>query len=140
MDLSQKYLDDLTYEVLGAVIEVHKSMGRGLLENVYQECLKEELRHRKINFLTEFKIPVIYRDKELEIGFRCDMFIENCLVLELKAVQDISNNYEAQLLNYMKLLNLKAPKGLLVNFNCNNIFNEGQKTYVNEYFKQLPRY
>lgn len=138
MDLSQKYLDDLTYEVLGAVIEVHKSMGRGLLENVYQECLKEELRHRKINFLTEFKIPVIYRDKELEIGFRCDMFIENCLVLELKAVQDISNNYEAQLLNYMKLL--KAPKGLLVNFNCNNIFNEGQKTYVNEYFKQLPRY
>lgn len=138
MDLSQKYLDDLTYEVLGAVIEVHKSMGRGLLESVYQECLKEELRHRKINFLTEFKIPVIYRDKELEIGFRCDMFIENCLVLELKAVQDISNNYEAQLLNYMKLL--KAPKGLLVNFNCNNIFNEGQKTYVNEYFKQLPRY
>lgn len=125
MDLSQKYLDDLTYEVLGAVIEVHKSMGRGLLESVYQECLKEELRHRKINFLTEFKIPVIYRDKELEIGFRCDMFVENCLVLELKAVQDISNNYEAQLLNYMKLL--KAPKGLLVNFNCNNIFNEGQK-------------
>lgn len=138
MNLSQKYLDDLTYEVLGAVIEVHKSMGRGLLESVYQECLKEELRHRKINFLTEFKIPVIYRDKELEIGFRCDMFIENCLVLELKAVQDISNNYEEQLLNYMKLL--KAPKGLLVNFNCNNIFNEGQKTYVNEYFKQLPRY
>lgn len=138
MDLSQKYLDDLTYEVLGAVIEVHKSMGRGLLESVYQECLKEELRHRKINFLTEFRIPVVYRNKELEIGFRCDMFIENCLVLELKAVQDISNNYEAQLLNYMKLL--KAPKGLLVNFNCNNIFNEGQKTYINEYFKQLPRY
>ena len=128
----------MTYEVLGAVIEVHKSMGRGLLESVYQECLKEELRHRKINFLTEFRIPVVYRNKELEIGFRCDMFIENCLVLELKAVQDISNNYEAQLLNYMKLL--KAPKGLLVNFNCNNIFNEGQKTYVNEYFKQLPRY
>lgn len=127
----------MTYEVIGAAIKVHKSMGRGLLESVYHECLKEELRHRKINFLTEFKIPVVYRDKELEIGFRCDFFIENCLVLELKAVQEFSSNFEAQLLNYMKLL--KAPKGILVNFNCNNIFNEGQKTYVNEYFRYLPR-
>ncbi len=137
MSLTQKYLDDLTYEVIGSIIEVHKTMGRGLLESVYQECLKQELLHRKINFLTEFKIPVIYKDKELEIGFRCDMFIENCLVLELKAVNDISCNFEAQLLNYMKLL--KAPKGILVNFNCNNIFKEGQKTYVNEYFSQLPK-
>lgn len=137
MSLTQKYLDDLTYEVIGSIIEVHKTMGRGLLESVYQECLKQELLHRKINFLTEFQIPVIYKDKELEIGFRCDMFIENCLVLELKAVNDISCNFGAQLLNYMKLL--KAPKGILVNFNCNNIFKEGQKTYVNEYFSQLPK-
>lgn len=137
MSLTQKYLDDLTYEVIGSIIEVHKTMGRGLLESVYQECLKQELLHRKINFLTEFQIPVIYKDKALEIGFRCDMFIENCLVLELKAVNDISCNFEAQLLNYIKLL--KAPKGILVNFNCNNIFKEGQKTYVNAYFSQLPK-
>ncbi|MCB0410187.1 MAG: GxxExxY protein, partial [Flavobacteriales bacterium] len=65
------------------------------------------------------------------------MFIENCLVLELKSVNDISSNFEAQLLNYMKLL--KAPKGILINFNCNNIFHEGQKTFVNEYFSQLPK-
>ena len=78
--LSQKYLDDLTYEVVGAAIEVHKTLGRGLLESAYHQCLKEELLHRKINFLTEMKIPVIYKTKELEIDFRCDLFIENCLI------------------------------------------------------------
>ena len=137
MIISQKYLDNLTYEVVGAVIEVHKTMGRGLLESVYHECLKEELSHRKINFLTELKIPVSYRNKELDIDFRCDLYIENCLVVELKAVQDIVPVFEAQLLNYMKLL--KAPKGILINFNCNNIFQEGQQTFVNEYFSKLPK-
>ena len=137
MNLTQKYLDDLTYEIIGASIEVHKSMGRGLLESVYHECLKEELIYRKINFLSELKIPVTYRNKKLKIDFRCDFFIENCLVVELKAIQDFSTVHEAQLLNYMKLL--KSPKGILINFNCNNIFHEGQKTLVNEYFSNLPK-
>ena len=137
MEITQKYLDELTYNVLGAAIEVHKLMGRGLLESVYQECLKEELRHRKINFLSELKIPVVYKNKELAIDFRCDFFVENCLVAELKAIMQFDEIHEAQLLNYMKLL--KAPKGNLINFNCNNIFHEGQKTLVNEYFKQLPK-
>ena len=135
MALSQKYLDDLTYEVVGAAIEVHKTMGRGLLESVYHECLKEELKHRKINFLSELKIPITYRGKELEIAFRCDLYIENCLVVELKATQEHHSIFEAQLLNYMKLL--KSPKGILINFNCNNIFHEGQQTFVNEFFSEL---
>lgn len=137
MKLTQKYLDELTYEVIGSAIEVHKAMGSGLLESVYHECLKEELKHRQINFQTELKIPVSYRDKELNIQFRCDLFIENCLVVELKAAQDFNPIFEAQLLNYMKLL--KAPKGVLINFNCNNIFHEGQQTFVNEYFSLLPK-
>lgn len=82
-------------------------------------------------------IPVIYKTKELAIDFRCDLFIENCLVVELKAVHGMSNVFEAQLLTYMKLL--KAPKGILINFNCSNIFKEGQKTYVNDHFKLLPK-
>ncbi len=135
--LTQKYLDELTYDVIGSAIEVHKIMGRGLLESVYHQCLKEELSHRKIHFLTEMKIPVLYKNKELEIDFRCDLFVEQCLVIELKAVQEITTVFEAQLLTYMKLL--KAPKGILINFNCFNIFNQGQKTYVNEYFSQLPK-
>ena len=136
--MTQKYLDELTYEVVGSAIEVHKFMGRGLLESVYHQCLIEELKHRKINFLTEMKVPVVYKGKSLDISFRCDLFVENCLVVEIKSVIDIHKITEAQLLNYMNLL--KAPKGILINFNCSNIFNEGQKTYVNEYFKKLPKY
>ncbi|HRF99807.1 MAG TPA: GxxExxY protein [Bacteroidia bacterium] len=135
--VTQKYLDELTYEVVGVSIEVHKIMGRGLLESIYHQCIKEELIHRKINFLTEMKVPVFYKEKELNIDFRCDLLVENCLVVELKSVQVISNVHEAQLLTYMKLL--KAPKGILINFNCFNIFREGQKTFVNEYFSSLPR-
>ena len=83
------------------------------------------------------KIPVIYKNKELDIDFRCDLFVEKCLVVELKSVQEMSNVFEAQLLTYMKLL--KSPKGILINFNCNNIFKQGQKTYINEYFNLLPK-
>lgn len=134
--ITKKYLDELTYEIIGASIEVHKIMGRGLLESIYHQCLKEELLHRKINFLTEMKVPVIYKGKLLNVDFRCDLFVEQCIVVELKSVQEIVPVYEAQLLTYMKLL--QCPKGILINFNCSNIFREGQKTFVNEYFSHLP--
>lgn len=134
--LSKRHLDDLTYEIIGAVIEVQKHMGRGLMESVYHECMKEELKHRRIAFESELKLPVIYKEKTLTIDFRCDLFIEKCLVVELKSVTKLHPVFEAQLLTYMRLL--KAPKGILVNFNSSNIFHEGQKTYVNEYFKLLP--
>lgn len=136
--INQKYLDELTYEVVGASIEVHKIIGKGLLENVYHQCLKEELAHRNLNFLTEMKVPLIYKNKELNADMRCDLFVENCLVVELKATSEISPIHEAQIMTYMKLL--KAPKGILINFNCFNIFKEGQKTFVNEYFKLLPKF
>ena len=133
--ITKKYLDELTYEIIGSAIEVHKFMGSGLLESVYHQCLKEELMLRKINFLTEMKIPVVYKGKTLDIDFRCDLFIESCIVVELKAVNEIHPIFDAQLLTYMKLL--KCPKGILINFNCSNIFKEGQKTFVNEYFSKL---
>ncbi len=136
--ITKQYLDHLTYEIIGSAIEVHKIMGRGLLESVYHQCLKEELRHRKINFLTEMKIPVIYKGTTLDIDFRCDLYVENCIVVELKAVQEMTTAFEAQLITYMKLL--QCPKGILINFNCSNIFKEGQKTFVNEYFSGLPQY
>jgi len=134
--ITKKYLDRLTYEIIGATIEVHKTMGRGLLESVYHECMREEFLLRKMNFQTEMKIPVVYKSKALDINFRCDLFVEDCIVVELKSIQEMSSVYEAQLLNYMNLL--KCPKGILINFNCNNIFSEGQKTFINEYFRNLP--
>ena len=134
--LTKKYLDDLSYEIIGSAIEVHKIMGRGLLESVYHQCMKEELTLRKIKFLTEMKIPVLYKGTTLDIDFRCDLFVENSIVVELKAVNEMNPVFEAQLLTYMKLL--QCPKGILINFNCSNIFKEGQKTFVNEYFSKLP--
>ena len=82
------------------------------------------------------KVPITYRGKQLDVDFRCDLFVEQCIVVELKSVQEIIPTFEAQLLTYMKLL--QSPKGLLINFNCLNIFREGQKTFVNEYFSLLP--
>jgi GxxExxY protein len=79
--MTQKYLDDLTYEIIGAAIEVHKIMGRGLLESAYHFCLKEELSLRNINFESELKVPLVYKEKTLEADFRCDLYIENDIVV-----------------------------------------------------------
>jgi GxxExxY protein len=135
MILTRSYLTDLVYQVNGAAIEVHKRIGPGLLENVYHQCLKKELELRKINFTSELLIPLNYKGYELESKLRCDLLIENILVVELKSVTEINPIFEAQLLTYMNLL--KAPIGLLINFNVKNIYYEGQKTMVNEYYRIL---
>jgi GxxExxY protein len=135
MIITRSSLKDLVYQVNGAAIEVHKNIGAGLLENVYHQCLKKELELRKINFSSELQIPLNYKGYELESKLRCDLLIENCLVVELKSVTEINPIFEAQLLTYMNLL--KAPMGLLINFNVKNIFYEGQKTMVNEYYRML---
>jgi GxxExxY protein len=110
--MTQKYLDNLTYSIIGAAIEVHKIMGRGLLESVYHQCLKEELTLRNINFVSEMKIPIIYKEKELESDFRCDLFVENAVIVELKSTLNSHPIFEAKLLNYMNLI--KSPKGILI--------------------------
>lgn len=138
MPITKKYLNELTYEIIGSAIEVHKIMGKGLLESVYHQCLIEELKQRNIKFQTEMKIPVDYKGKILDIDFRCDLFIEEAIVVELKSVNEMIPVFDAQLLTYMKLL--QSPKGILINFNCSNIFKNGQTTFVNEYFSKLPDY
>lgn len=135
MIVTRSSLKDLVYQVNGAAIEVHKSLGPGLLENVYHQCLKKELELKKINFSSELEIPLTYKGYNLESKLRCDLFIENSLVVELKSVTEINPIFEAQLLTYMNLL--KAPIGLLINFNVKNIYYEGQKTLVNEYYRML---
>lgn len=134
-NITRSYLSHLTYQVNGAAIEVHKALGSGLLESIYHECLKHELTLRHIHYESEMIIPVVYKQKSLEVGLRCDLFIENCLVLEIKAIERVLPIHEAQLLTYMNML--KAPKGLMLNFHCRNIYKEGQKTYINKYFSLL---
>ncbi|MCF2442964.1 GxxExxY protein [Dyadobacter sp. CY345] len=127
--VTKKYLDDLEYQITGACIDVHKHLGPGLLESVYQECLAHELRLRQILFSPEHTIDVVYKGFHLDTALRVDFLINNCLVMEIKAVDSILPIHEAQLLTYMKLL--KTPKGLLINFNCTNIIQNGKKPYVN---------
>ncbi|TRX23798.1 GxxExxY protein [Flavobacterium franklandianum] len=135
MIITRSYLKDLVYQVNGAAIEVHKQIGPGLLESVYHSCMKKELELRKINFSSELQIPLNYKGCELESKLRCDLLIENALVVELKSVSEINSIFEAQLLTYMNLL--KTPMGLLINFNVKNIYYEGQKTMVNDYYRML---
>ena len=134
--MTKKYLNELTYQVLGAAITVHRELGPGLLESVYERCLFHEFELMDINFVSEVAVPVVYRDLVMDTNLRCDFFVEDCLVLEIKAVESILPIHEAQLITYMKLLN--APKGLLINFNSVHLFKQGQKTYVNEIFRSLP--
>lgn len=135
MEITKKYLNDLTYAFLGCCINVHKELGPGLLENVYHKCIIEELKYERISFISEIEVPIIYRGKEIEAKLKADLLIENCIVVELKSVKEVQPIFEAQLLTYMHLL--KAPKGILVNFNCLNLFKEGQKTFVNDFFSEL---
>ncbi|WP_300977686.1 GxxExxY protein [Flavobacterium sp.] len=135
MKITRTFLKELVYQVNGAAIEVHKSLGPGLLENIYHQCIKKELELRKINYSSELQIPLTYKGFELESKLRCDLFIENSLVVELKSVAEFNPIFDAQLLTYMNLL--KAPMGLLINFGVKNIYYEGQKTMVNEYYRGL---
>lgn len=134
--MTKQYLDELTYKVIGAAIEVHKTLGPGLLESVYQNCLEHELNLRNIYFLSQPVVPVYYKDIEIDAFLRCDFFIENCLVIEVKSVEMMKPIFTSQLLTYMKLL--EAPKGILINFNCVNLFKDGQKTFVNDIYGSLP--
>ncbi len=136
MQITKSYLKDLIYKVNGAAIEVHKELGPGLLESVYHYCLKHELLNRGIKFQSELIVPVNYKGLILDAELRCDLLIENILPVELKAVEYILPIHEAQIITYMKLLN--APEGLLINFNVSHLYKEGQKTYVNELYRNLP--
>ena len=133
--MTKTYLKNLIYQVNGSAIEVHKYLGPGLLESVYHTCLKKELTIRGFEFQTEHIIPVNYKGLELETGLRCDLLVEKSLVVELKAVEKVLPIHEAQILTYMKLL--EVPIGLILNFNVTHIFKEGQKTYVNERYRYL---
>ena len=132
--ITQKYITDLTYKINGACIEVHKILGAGLAEIVYHKALEEEFRIRDIKFKSEFIIPVFYKDKNLECSFKCDFLVEDLIVLEIKAVNQIIDIHKSQVLNYMNLL--KVPKGILINFNVKNIYHFGQETFINKYFDQ----
>ena len=135
MEVTQKYINELTYKITGACIEVLKIAGPGLFENVYHECLKREFDLLELEYKSELEIPLNYKGKIIDCKVKCDFLIESMIVLEIKSVTDLNNVHRAQTLNYMNLL--KVPKAILVNFNVNNIYHEGHETFVSKYFSKL---
>ena len=108
-------INELTGQVIGAAIDVHKELGPGLLESVYEECLGRELELRKISFKRQFELPIEYKGYKINSGLRLDMIVDNQLILELKSCETLLPIHEAQLLTYLKMA--KIGLGLLINFN-----------------------
>lgn len=109
----------LSEQTIGACIRVHRELGPGLLESAYERCLAHELRELGLNFEQQRALPVIYRDLDLECGYRLDFVIEESLILEIKATERLLPVHEAQLLTYLKLSGIRA--GLLINFNAQTL-------------------
>ena len=118
---------DLSNKVIGCAIEVHKTLGPGLLESTYQQCLAHELSINQIEFRIEYPLPVIYKGIRLDCGYRIDLLVEDKIILEIKSVEQLKGIHEAQLLTYMKQANIK--QGFLINFNV-KLLKQGLKSFV----------
>ena len=110
---------ELTEKVIGCAIEVHRILGPGLLESTYQQCLAHELMLNAIPFRLEAPLPVDYKGAKLDCGYRLDLVVDEQLIVELKAVDQITGLHQAQLMTYMKLS--KVSLGLLINFNVTRL-------------------
>ena len=114
-------------QLLDAAFEVHRELGPGLLESVYEQALAMELACRGVVFERQVDVSAFYQGREMGLGFRADMIIDGCLLVELKAVDDLSPSHLSQTMTYLRLLNLK--RGLLLNFN-KRLLKEGIKRVV----------
>jgi len=119
--------EELTGEILGAAIEVHRVLGPGLLESAYEQCLAHELEMRDISFERQVPIKIQYKGIEIDQGYRADLIVDKKIVVELKSFDAFAPVHEAQILTYLKLANKKV--GLLINFNV-TVLKEGIKRYV----------
>ncbi len=135
--MTQKELNEIAYEIVGCAIEVHKQLGPGLLESVYEECLIEEIKRNTLLVESQKKIPLIYKGKLLNTELKLDIVVNNCIIVELKSVEIILPIHKAQLLTYLKLTGI--AKGLLINFNCDNIVKSGLVSLVTEKFAALKK-
>ena len=135
--MTQKQLNDIAYSILGAAIEVHKELGPGLLEGIYEKCLAHLLRKKGMEVKTQQKVPLVFQGLQLDCDLRFDLLVESEIIIEIKAVDALLRVHQAQLLTYLKLLD--KAKGLLINFNCTNIFKEGQKAMVTSKFANLEK-
>ncbi len=120
--------NELSKQIIGAAIEVHRHLGSGLLESAYEECFCRELTLNNLAFERQKPLPINYKGLKLDCSYRLDVVVEKLVIIELKAVREIEPIHQAQLLTYLKLSKLKL--GLLINFNV-SILKDGIKRIVN---------
>ena len=135
LTLTQKYINDLSYKIVGCAIEVHNYLGPGLLESVYESCLSDELKTQGFLVERQKPVPLNYKGKDLGSNLILDLIVNDLIIVELKAVEVMNPVYKAQLLSYLRLTG--KPKGLLINFNCEKI-TEQLVPMVTEVFAKLP--
>ncbi len=128
--MNREELNSLSKIILDASIEVHRNLGPGLLESVYETCLCKELSLRRLRFQRQSALPIIYKNEILDAEFRIDILVENEIIIELKAVEILLPIHEAQILTYLKLADKRL--GLLINFNVPKLV-DGFKRKVNNF-------
>ncbi len=134
---TQKSINQLTKDILGCAIEVHKEFGPGMLEKTYERALLMLLHEKGLKAQSQLEVPVVFKGKVIDNAFRIDLLVEDLIIVELKAVEALLPVHEAQLLTYLKLA--RKPKGILINFYSTNIFYNGQKTFITEEYSRLPK-
>ena len=135
MGLTKKQITQLSYEITGFAIKVHKNLGPGLLESIYETCLKFELERNGYTVKQQVVANIVYDGLLIETNLRLDLLVNDLIIVELKTVEELRPVHQAQLLTYMKLL--EKPQGLLINFFTDNIV-KSMKPIVNDYFTFLP--
>jgi len=134
MNITQKQVNQIAYDIVGCAIEVHKELGPGLLESVYEKCLIEEIKSCGYKVFSQVPVPIHYKGRLLDQKLKLDLLVNDLVIVELKAVESVLPVFEAQLLTYLKLA--KKPKGLLINFHCKNIVRQ-MVPLVTEQFSNL---
>ena len=134
--ITQKYINEISYKIIGCAIEVHRHLGPGLLESVYEACFIEELRNAGLVVRSQLNVPILYKGKDLGGALRLDLLVNDLIIVEEKAVDLMIPLYTAQLLSYLKLSG--KPKGLLINFNC-EVIKDQVVSVVTLAFAKLPK-
>lgn len=135
MQLTKQQVNSLSYRIVGCAIEVHKQLGPGLLESVYENCFVDELKSQGLKVDRQVPVPIYYKGKDLGTNLVLDVLINDLIIVELKAVEVMIPVFKAQLLSYLKLTG--KPKGLLINFHCENV-KDHLVPLVTDVFANLP--
>lgn len=134
--ITQKYINEISYTIICCAIEVHKHIGTGLIESVYESCFIDEMRTAGLLVKSQIDVPVHYKGKDLGGSLKLHLLVNDLVIVEGKALEKMIPLYKAQLLTNLKLTG--KPKGLLINFHCENI-NENIVSIVTEEFVKLPK-